>query len=134
MSIQLRACWPLALLGLWLVAAGPVTAQSQKQAKAAADAAAATALEPTRDDLLRAYGARITEVNDGAGAVLAADETAQVRLTLEDAQKLTCERIQQDGLHYDCRVEARLRIADQRPRTSVVHLWMEKTDTGWVSR
>ena len=91
-------------------------------------------LEPSRDDLRGAYTARIDEVNQGAGQVLSDDEAAALRLQLEDLQKLLCQRIERVGDHYDCRVEVRIRIADQRPETRVVNLWLEHGPQGWVAR
>lgn len=122
----------VSLVCLWLLAAGaPVAAQTPKAADAAV---AAEALEPAREDLLRAYGERITAVNAGAAEVFPPDEAAQVQLHLEAIQKLACQRIEREGLNFDCRVEARLRIADQRPKTSVVNLWLEKADNVWIVR
>lgn len=125
----LRLALPL-LVAIASLSVGPVLGQPGSATAPSPSAG----LEPSRDDLRAAYAARIDEVNQGAGEVLSDDEAAALRLNLEDLQKLICRRIERIGDHYDCRVEVRIRIADQRPETRVVNLWLEHGAQGWVAR
>jgi hypothetical protein len=90
--------------------------------------------EPTRADVRAAYRTRVAAVNAQGVAVLGADDAATVRLVLEDVQKLSCEPLDRPDVEFDCRVEARTRIADGEPTTRLVNIWLIREGDGWIIR
>jgi hypothetical protein len=90
--------------------------------------------EPSTDEIRTAYRARVEALNNKAVEVLGAADAGIVALTLEDAQKLSCNSLDRPDIQYDCRVEVRIRIADGMPTTRLVNLWLIREGDGWVVR
>lgn len=105
----------------------PVPAHAQEQVRP-------SVAEPTEAEIETAYAARIADINDRSRKSLGAADAAPMELTLEGLKKLECRVLERVGTHYDCRVEARTRQAQRRPRTDVVDLWLSYEDDGWVAR
>jgi len=90
--------------------------------------------EPTEAQIETAYAARIADINERSRAVLGDADADAMHLTLEALNKLRCRGLDRVGVHFDCRVELRLRQADRRPKTDLVDLWLSFEDSRWVAR
>jgi hypothetical protein len=91
-------------------------------------------LEPEQEEIIAAYRGWIDDLNARAVDLLGRGDAASVRLVLEDLRKLSCRRLEREPIQYDCRVEARLRVADRLPKTRVMNLWVRRDSEGWVVR
>jgi hypothetical protein len=109
----------------------PVLAPAADDAK---DGDETVVSEPTRDEIRDAYGARVRAINARAKDVLGAADAKSVILTVEDAQKLSCNSLDRKDIEFDCRVEVRTRIADGEPTTRLVNLWLIRDEDKWVVR
>lgn len=88
--------------------------------------------EPTQAEIATAYAARIADINERARKLLGDDDAAVMLLTFEDAKKLGCRGMDRIGIHFDCRVQLRLRQGERRAKTDVVDLWLSHEDGAWV--
>jgi hypothetical protein len=128
------AIMPTSLPG-WAIAAAIMLLAVAPAAGADEDAAAEVVVgEPSTAEIRTAYRARVATLNNKAVEVLGAADAGAVALTLEDAQKLSCNSLDRPDIQYDCRVEVRLRIADGVPTTRLVNLWLIHEGDGWVVR
>jgi len=90
--------------------------------------------EPTEAQIFDAYGARIASINARSRELLGDVDASVMELTVEDAQKLGCRQVDRVGVHFDCRVELRMKQAQRRPKTDVVQLWLSYEDGVWIAR
>ncbi len=112
---------------LWGLLSAPVMAQEQVATPPAIE-------EPSAAEIETAYGALISGINQRSQEILGDKNAALMDLTLENLHKLKCRGLDRVGIHYDCRVELRMRQAERRPKTEVVNLWLSYEDGGWVAR
>lgn len=125
--MQLNPVIAAVLLGSVLTwSSGPAPAQDGDASEVAG--------EPSEQELKDAYAGHIASINQRALALFGEEDAGVMRLTLEDLTKLRCEEMERDGVHYDCRVERRLRQAERRPKTDVVQLWLSYEDARWIAR
>ncbi|MGB5835104.1 MAG: hypothetical protein WBG92_24395 [Thiohalocapsa sp.] len=90
--------------------------------------------EPTETEIETAYAARLSGINTRSREILGDPDAALMTLTLEDLKKLSCRGLDRVGVHYDCRVEMRMRQAERRPGTRVLDLWLSHENGVWVAR
>lgn len=90
--------------------------------------------EPTEDDIRSAYAATLETVNRGTLERLGEADGAALLLALEDLTKLGCRGMSRAGVHYDCRVQRRVKRGDDKPVTDVVQLWLSHDGAEWVAR
>jgi hypothetical protein len=120
----------LALLTLFV----PIGVLAQSQAQTGAAAADATMEEPSEAEIATAYDERIAHINARSREVLGDEQAEAMLLTLEALKKLRCDGLDRVGVHFDCRVEMRVRQADRRPKTTVVDLWLSYENGNWIAR
>jgi hypothetical protein len=123
----------LALIGLLAFVAPALAQQSDEGAEPNTSDAAGSG-EPTEADIRVAYSAAIERINDGTRERYGDDDAAALLLTLEDINMLGCRGMSRTGVHFDCRVERRMRRADLKPTTDVVQLWVSYEEGSWVVR
>jgi len=90
--------------------------------------------EPTEAQIFDAYGARVASINARSRDLLGDADAGLMELTVEDLKKLNCKEIERVGVHFDCRVELRMKQARRRPKTDVVQLWLSYEDGAWIAR
>jgi hypothetical protein len=90
--------------------------------------------EPTEAQIFDAYEARIAGINARSRKLLGDADAGLMELTVEDLKKLGCRSIDRIGVHFDCRVELRMKQAQRRPKTEVVQLWLSYEDGAWIAR
>jgi hypothetical protein len=117
---------PTLLLLLLLVLFGAGQTQAQD-----VDAAVE---EPTEEQIRDAYAAAIADINARTVAAVGAADAGRLNMALEDLKKLGCRSLGRAGVHYDCRVERRIRRGQARPATDVVQLWLAYEGADWVVR
>ena len=120
----------LAAVSMAVFAPGGAWAQSDN---ARADPAAVVE-EPTEEQIRAAYAAALEDVNERSVAQLGAQDATALTVVLEGLVKLGCRGIGQPGVHFDCRVERRIRRGERTPATDVVQLWMSYEGDRWVAR
>lgn len=140
--------WPLAslrvgALALALLAVAPGAALRAQDGSGGADATGETASaqagtgvveEPTEEQIRGAYAATLMDLNARSVEQLGAGDAGVLTLELEDIVKLGCRGLDQPGVHFDCRVERRIRRGDEKPQTDVVQLWLSREEGRWVAR
>jgi hypothetical protein len=125
--MQITPAIAAVLLGITLSCSSvPVYAQGSDESEAVN--------EPGEQEIEDAYAAHIADINRRSSVVFENEDAASMQLTLENLTKLGCQEIEREGVHYDCRVERRMRQADHRPKTDVVQLWLSYEDARWVAR
>ncbi len=90
--------------------------------------------EPTEAQIFDAYEARIAEHQR---ALTGASRRRRRRLDGADSgrpEKAWLQEIDRVGVHFDCRVELRMKQAQRRPKTEVVQLWLSYEDGAWIAR
>lgn len=90
--------------------------------------------EPTEEQIRSAYAATLTDLNARSLEHLGAENAGMLSLELEDIVKLGCRGLERPGVHFDCRVERRVRRGDEKPETDVVQLWLSREEGRWVAR
>jgi hypothetical protein len=90
--------------------------------------------EPTEAQIVDAYRTHIASINARSRELLGDIDGGLMELTVEDLKKLNCRAIDRVGVHFDCRVELRMKQAQRRPKTDVVQLWLSYEDDRWVAR
>jgi hypothetical protein len=119
-------------LVLFVLACGGAWAQEGAGAGAAADAAVVE--EPTEAQIRDAYAAALEDINARSVAQLGDADASKLSVELEDLTKLGCRGLGRPGVHYDCRVERRVRRGEGAAVTDVVQLWLAYEDDHWVAR
>jgi hypothetical protein len=118
------------LLGL-----APGAAWAQEDAGGGAIAEPDVVVEqPTEAQIRDAYAAALDDINARSVARLGAADASTLSVVLEDITKLGCRGLGRPGVHYDCRVERRIRRGEHAPATDVVQLWLAYEDGRWVAR
>lgn len=131
MAVQQRQLvrWLEMTLVLLVLAYGGAWAQED----AGADSAAIVE-EPTEAQIRDAYAAALEDINARSVAQLGAADASKLSVNLEDLTKLGCRGLGRPGVHYDCRVERRVRRGEGAAVTDVVQLWLAYEDDHWVAR
>ncbi|MBK1629170.1 hypothetical protein CKO31_00180 [Thiohalocapsa halophila] len=127
--------WALALALLAVAPSAALRAQDGgDDAQASAQTGSGVVEEPTEEQIRSAYTATLTDLNARSVEHLGADDAGVLTLELEDIVKLGCRGLDRPGVHFDCRVERRIRRGEERPQTDVVELWLSREDGRWVAR
>jgi hypothetical protein len=124
----------LGLPGLAVLAVLSASQVASAQDAATGAGAEAAVDEPSEAQIHAAYAAALADLNARTIANLGVGGAPALTIELEELNKLGCRGLDRPGVHFDCRVERRIRRGERRPTTDVVELWLSYQDARWVAR